>query len=84
MKTLENILYDDVMDSSEKVNLCKVILDNAFPVLLGVKNTELDSINDSYIFGQVDETILRIDGKLDDLYKELKELTAMLENCNER
>jgi len=81
MRTLESILNDEVMDPSDKVKLSKLILQSTFSGFLGVENT---AINDSYLFGQVDETISRIDKKLEDLCKELKELNTILENCNER
>ena len=42
------------------------------------------SMRDSYNYGKVDETISRIDKKLEDLCKELKSLNTILENCNER
>jgi hypothetical protein len=39
-------------------------------------------ITSSYNFGKVDETISRIENKLEDLCNELKSLTTILENCN--
>jgi hypothetical protein len=84
MRTLESILNDEVMDPSDKVKLSKLILNSSMSELLGVRNTALDSVNDRYIFGKVDETISRIDKKLEDLCKELKELNTILEKYNER
>lgn len=40
------------------------------------------NIRDSYNYGKVDETISRIEKKLEDICNELKSLTTILENCN--
>jgi len=41
-------------------------------------------INEGYINGQMDETISRIEKKLEDLCKELKSLNTILENYHAR
>ncbi len=41
-------------------------------------------IMDGYHFGKIDETISRIDKKLEDLCLELKSLNTMLENYHDK
>lgn len=43
-----------------------------------------ESINDGYINGHMEETILRIEQKLEDLFNEITSLNTILENHHAR